>query len=242
VRRATLLVLAAAGGRVLAPTPTFAQQAVILGVAHDTAGHAIPFAEAVLVHAKRKDRASDRGWFVLDSLEAGPDLLLVRAIGYQAQQVPIVMTATDTLELEVVLAPIAQVLPEVVVKANGRELTGIAAVAAERMLRNGAPSSGLITRQDLDTWANHDLGSAFRRAGVPVIADAAICPLRHGRRLPMTVYLDGMPYSTVPAFDIREIPPDWIEAIEVYKSIATRPVEYNATGTTGCIVAIWTRR
>jgi hypothetical protein len=241
ISRRALAIAAALGSPVIGPPVAAGQQAVIVGVAHDTGGRPIPFAEAVLVGAKRKDRANDRGWFVLDSLEAGPDLLVVRAIGYKAQRVPISIAATDTLELEVVLAPQVQVLPDVVVTAYGRELHGIAAVAAQRLMRNGAPASGLITRDDLDTWAQHDLGNALRRAGAIVLADRAYCPNRNGQPVQMTVFLDGSP-STNDNFDVRSIPPDWIEAIEIYKSVATRPVEFNQTGTIGCVVVIWTRR
>jgi hypothetical protein len=56
------------------------------------------------------------------------------------------------------------------------------------------------------------------------------------------VYLDGMRFSEENRFDVRAIPPEWVDAIEVYQSVATRPPEYNITSSTGCLVLIWTRR
>src|SRR5688572_25348441 len=98
--------------------PASAQRAAIVGVVRDQRGAPIPLAEAVLVSAKKRDRASDRGWFVLDSIDAGPDLLLVRAIGYRAERVPISLEAADTIDVEVILAPHVQVLPEISVRVS----------------------------------------------------------------------------------------------------------------------------
>src|SRR5262245_53741665 len=90
------------------PAPIAAQRSVVLGVVRDTAGTPIPYAEAVLLNAGRRDRANDRGWFVLDSVASGADLLVVRAIGFQPQRLPINVGPNDTLELAVVLPPQVQ--------------------------------------------------------------------------------------------------------------------------------------
>ncbi len=231
----------------LVARPSAAQQAVIVGAVRDTRGSPIPGAEALLLSAKKKDHASDRGWFVLDSLEAGPDILVVRAIGYRARTMPISLGPADSIEVVAVLQPLIQVLPELTVTAYGRELTGVAAEAAVRFMRNGGPPSGLITRADIETWGHHDLGSVLRRAGLGLVMDSAVCPWRSGAYRPgerpiITVYLDGMRLSEDQQFDVRAIPPEWVEAIEVYRSVANRPVEYNMTSSTGCLVLIWTRR
>ncbi len=145
--------------------PSQAQRSLIVGVARDQSGAPIPYAEAVLLHGKSQDRTNYRGWFVLDSLEAGADLLIVRAIGFQVQRVPLTLGVADTLELEIVLRPQVQVLPEVIVKAFGRELKGIAAVSARRMMLNGAPPSGLVTREELKPGASSIWPTSFGEPG-----------------------------------------------------------------------------
>ncbi len=154
----------------------------MVGVARDTSGRTIPFAEAVLVGAKKKDRASDRGWSVLDSLEAGPDLLLVRAIGYKAQRFPISRSATDTLELEAVLPPQVQVLPQLTVRANEPELKGIAAEAAHRGNR------GLPIRCDAADRVHHHRFDWLRRCH---LAPALKSPANTARAQIVLTSLDG---------------------------------------------------
>ncbi len=63
----------------------------------------------------------------------------------------------------------------------------------------------------------------------------------------MMVFLDGAPIyrhpvQDGPGFSVRLLPPQQVEAIEVYRSVAARPVEFNTTGSKSCLVLIWTRR
>jgi hypothetical protein len=227
-----------------------AQRSALVGVVRDTAGAAIPFAEAVLIGAKRSERANERGWFVFDSLPAGPDLLVVRAIGFRAQSLPLNLGSRDTVELAATLQPRIQVLPEVSVTVHGRRYSGIAAQAAARLNANGAPASGLITREDIETWGQNDLSNVFRRAGLKVLNDRVSCPRPSGSLLPsvagdrgngkVAVYIDGTLMSDDFSFDTQAFPARWLEAIEVYKSTATRPVEYNTTGSS-CVLLLWTQ-
>jgi hypothetical protein len=201
-----------------------------------------------LIRARKSDRATDYGWFVLDSLDEGPDLLVVRAIGYRVKRVPLTLGPADTLEFEVRLDSRLQVLPELSVTGRGQPLSAVASEAARRVYGNGGRASGLITRREIERWGKYDLSSVYRRAGLTVQGDDVICPWRAGsgsrpgEPLAMMVYVDGMRFSEENRLNVRAIPPDWVEVIEVYPSIASRPVEFNMTGATGCLLLIWTRR
>jgi hypothetical protein len=217
-----------------------AQRSVITGQVRDTSGKPVVAAQALLVAAKKHDQTNQGGWFVFDSIEAGPDVLVVRAMGYRLQRAAINLGDRDTLEVEVRLIPQPQLLPELSVTVEGRKLTGVAAEAAQRMLRNGAPTSGLITREDIETWGPHDLSAPLLRAGMILQDGQMFCSSRGGKG--MTVYIDGTRWSDTTFFDVRAIPPAFVEAIEVYRSVSTRPVEFNMTASTGCLLLIWTRR
>jgi len=61
----------------------------------------------------------------------------------------------------------------------------------------------------------------------------------------MSVYVDGARYYSP---EMNEVPPDLdrlnvltLEAVEIYRSPAEVPVEYNATGSACGLILLWTR-
>jgi hypothetical protein len=64
----------------------------------------------------------------------------------------------------------------------------------------------------------------------------------------MDVYVDGaLVYQyginpPMPLFNVNSLPPDQIEAVEVYTSAVQIPAQFNTAGS-GCgVLVIWTRR
>lgn len=187
------------------------------------------------------------GRFVLTELPAGPEIFVVRAIGFRPERLAVTLTPGDTIEIEAVLQPFAQTLPQVTVEVRGKMLTGRVAEVAKRALASGAPASSFVDRTQLDRWAQFDLALVLRRAGLIVQDGHVTCPrlarqLSTGAATPnVAVYLDGVFLQESPRVAVDLLPVTWLEAIEVYRGNATRPMEYYSPRSS-CTVALWTRQ
>jgi hypothetical protein len=213
---------------------------VIVGIVHDTAGQPILGAEILALAAKRRGRSDDRGGFAIEWLQPGPELFVVRAIGYTPQRFSATLAARDTIPIEVALRLGPQQLDELVVTARGREYRGRLADFARRMATAHVPASRFIVREEIERWAPFDLKDVFRRAGLTPRDRWLSCSALGVGAPPMGVYLDGMLFSEAPEFDLTLLPVGWVEGIEVYKRQAEIPIEFTRPGF-GCVVAIWTR-
>jgi hypothetical protein len=127
----------------------------------------------------------------------------------------------------------------------------------DRVQRNGAPASALITRAELEK------SGRFRLAGLLVVhglkqrvdkygKQTLVCPRTSDRP---AIFVDGLLVdgSDNPAakrfragmineiFDMESLSPDDVEAVEVYRSPGQWPAEFDRTEAS-CVVAIWMRR
>ncbi|MFN0180267.1 MAG: carboxypeptidase regulatory-like domain-containing protein [Gemmatimonadales bacterium] len=212
----------------------------VVGMVHDTAGRPIEGAEILALAAKRRGRSDDRGEFTIEWLQPGPELFLVRAIGYAPQRFSATLAARDTLPVDVALRLGPQQLDELVVTARGREYRGRLADFARRMATAHVPASRFIVRDEIERWAPFDLRDVFRRAGMTPRDRWLSCSALGVGAPAMGVFLDGLLYSETPEFDLTLLPVGWIEGIEVYKRQSEIPMEFTRPGF-GCAVAIWTR-
>jgi hypothetical protein len=217
---------------------------VVTGLVRDTTGRPIEGAEVVAVGGRRTALTSARGAFVLAGLEPGPELFVIRSIGFRLQRFPTSILPGDTVRLTVVLGPrSAQILPEIVVEAYGKRFPARLADFAKRMYSAAVPRSRFIDPETFDELARFDLGHVLRRGGLAVGGTVATCP-RMGRitgaEPGLVVYVDGIRWSHGGAFDVRSMPVTWLQAAEVYVGPAEIPIEYSATGT-GCVVLLWTK-
>lgn len=213
---------------------------VLAGIVHDTAGRPISGAEVVAMAAKRRGRSDVRGVFEVGWLPPGPELFLVRAIGYSPQRFSATVVAADTMPIEVALRVAPAELEELVVTARGREYRGRLADFARRMATAPVPASRFIVREDLERWAQSDLSNVFRRAGLAPRGRMLSCSAMGVEAPSMAVYLDGLLFSEAPEFDLGLLPVAWVEGIEVYKRQVEIPIEFTRRGV-GCAVLIWTR-
>lgn len=152
----------------------------------------------------------------------------------------------------------AQRLPELATSAKillppgERFLAGI----KDRIRRNGAPASALISRAELEKSGRFRLADLLVSHGLKQRSRAGrqtlTCPRRTERP---TIIVDGLIVdgSDSPnakrfragmlseVFDMENLLPDDVEAVEVYRSPAEWPAEFPRTESS-CLVVIWSRR
>jgi hypothetical protein len=237
------LVLAAWCG--LLPGEARAQASILEGLVRDTAGSAIVGAEVVNLTTRQMTATSATGEFRITDLPAGPQLWIVRAIGYRPERLALTVEVADTFAIEVVLGAVPQVLPDLVVEVRGHRYQGRLAEVARRALASAAPASAFIGPEELERWAKFDLGDVLRRAGLAITGNFASCPrsgpgLTARRRPGVAIWLDVALVDEAPAFDVRTFPTAWFAAIEVYRSAIERPMQFDSPGS-ACTILLWTR-
>ncbi len=217
----------------------------LVGTVRDTSGRPIANADVVAMAGNTLARTTAAGTFLLGNLAPGPEILLIRAIGFTPQRFPATLTAGDTVPVDVVLGTAPQQLEELTVTAYGTVYTGKLAKFGQRMLSTAAPRSAFIGPEELEDWAKFDLTSVFRRAGLWVRPRGLTCPgvdldAKFGRTPLISVYLDGSLVIQDTVFDVATFPVQWIAAIEVYRRIVEAPIEFQNIGS-GCVVLITTK-
>ena len=237
-----VLVIAGPVGLRAQEAPKQKPTALVVGIVADTGKRPIVEAEIVAMKHKLTTITDSRGLFIFTGLQPGAEVFLVRAIGYRPESFEATLLPGDTLRLGVILAPasLAVQLPDLTVEVEGRIYSGKMLGFGERMRSSGLPRSAFLTQADidrlhpnrtLDLLLHAGLKARYNRRGQETIN----CP-RGGSR--MAVYIDGAQLGS--GATLTWLEPTQIQAIEVYRSAAERPAEFNATGS-DCTVVIWTK-
>lgn len=238
-----------------------AQRAVVMGVVMDTAGRPLAAAEVLAMRAKATSQTTAGGVFRLTGLRKGKELFRVRRIGFVPQVFELDLVEGDTVRLGVNLArDTVQTLPEIAVNAPAppTSIERFHQNLKDRVLRSGAPPSALITREELAKSNDSRLLPLLAVHGLKIKFEPKtgkeylVCDRGNDRP---AIWLDGAIADVGPTggakawraaalmqlVDLANFLPDQVEAVEIYKTPAERPPEYNMTGSY-CTVAIWTRR
>jgi hypothetical protein len=240
-----LVLLAGILSRAGAQTPPSAS-ATLTGRVHTEAN--VPVAGAhVAVVAGGPDVVTDSaGHFVLSHAPAGHTELVIRRIGFEPSLFTLDLTAHDTTDVELMLTEAAHPLAPVDVNA-----TNGAAMALARFYDHRSSSGGghFIERADIERAQPQRLSDMLRsipgfsfqtdplqqrdvRVARSRLGPAAACPVQY--------WVDGM---RVQEFNLDEVAPRDVEAMEIYAGPAALPPEYRTmNGTAGCgTIAVWTR-
>ena len=212
-------------------------------------GLAIPNVEIRLLGTDRVVRTDSLGSFRL-SVDPGHYLVRATRLGFGPRSLPLDDAAGDTLTVSIEMDVLPVQLSEVMVKAREERYRGKMAGFAERMRTSAASRSSFITRDEIERRAPKQVSDLMRERGGRV----ATCSRK------ATIYIDGVmaPPDQIGApprgrrtepiqRDLRldHIPPQEIEAMEVYAGGATTPAEFSATASNGlepgCTILIWTR-
>lgn len=240
----TLAVLAYVG----TPSGLSAQTGLRGSVRDSATGQPIAGAEIRVDALDRRSVSNAQGSYTLPDLPGGRHDLIVRALGYRPVVVSVAIESGQVLERDFVLAGDAVQLDSVVV--TGRPSTrGVGAWGYEAFEERRRTRPGGIFIDSLDMRRNEalDLRGVLRRMNVPmdrggnaVVGRAAIRSFRQPNMdCPVAVYVDGV---RVQLFRLRDYTAASIRAIEVYRSVAQTPPQFDRLDQECGVMLIWTRR
>lgn len=235
------------GARAVAATPAAPAPlgtAVLVGTVASTAGKPLEGAQVLLLGTRLAARTDERGAFRLAGLPAGTQSVEIREIGYSPRRFAVDLTPHRESRLRAVLDERAQVLEAIEVRA--RKGSGIPGFDERQKRGLGT----YVTRADIEKRGSINTTDLFRTLpGVQVVWDGSEYVVQMARSTtvgyscPVQYYIDGTPFLASSTEDLDNLlRPDDIQAIEIYKSAAETPIEFQGTdgGPCGTIV-IWTK-
>jgi hypothetical protein len=210
----------------------------LAGHVTDSAGRAIGFA-TVITDSGPAILAQRDGSFRLAGVHPGPQTFTVKRIGYQPLMFEMEMPAGTTVTVQLKLLPVTEVLKPVVVE--GKRMSPGLAKAGFYERQRSSYNGIFIDPEELGRRTLVATDDIFR--GLPSVTVSKDGSFTHiyGRdlRCPMDIYLDG--HSVGQDFNLRrDLPPDWVKAIEIYTSANNIPPQFQRQLGCGAIV-IWTR-
>ena len=210
----------------------------LAGTITDSAGRPIGFA-SIIPDSGQGVLALADGSFRVTRVAPGSMGFLVRRIGYQPLAFEIEMPAAATVSVHLKLLPVVQDLKTVVVEGKRvspalartgfydrqrQALHGIFFDEEYIKKRNVVQTTDLFQGQ-LSVYVSR--AGAFRKMW------------GRGLRCPMDVFVDGVALGD--GFDLeRNMPPEWIKAIEIYPSANGIPPQFQRSIGCGAIV-VWTK-
>lgn len=196
-------------------------------------GRPIEGVTVALAPTAQQAETDARGRFEISDVSAGALLLQVRRVGYQPRVDTIAAFPGVTLDVEFTLATAAIPLEPITIVARSPFLEG------RGFYRRAGGGGWQANRTAIEEVDPRELERMFDRvAGVRVERDrfgGTVLASRRGRRCVFGVFLDGM---RAPGFDIGSLPPDAVEALEVYQDLNIPPEYSHSCG----VVLIWMRR
>jgi hypothetical protein len=207
---------------------------VIGQIRDQESGRPIEGVTVELVPANQTVETDGQGNFRFQDVSTGAVLLRSRRVGYQPREDTTAAFPGITVDVKLTLAAAAIPLDPIVVVARSPFL------AARGFYRRGESSNGFQAgRQEIEETTFNDLLPLFRRvSGVRMQRDRFGTPVltnSRSRDCVLLTFIDGM---RTPGFDMGTMPPEHVEALEVYLGVSV-PMEYDHS----CgVVLIWTRR
>lgn len=214
----------------------------VSGQVMDSLGYAIANVEVTALKVGRIAHTDTLGAFTINGLPTGTNELQFRRLAYEPVILSMQVPPDDTAQVDVTLGVVAQKLTGVVVQANAMRVEEM--VQFENRRRHGV--GHFITRSDIEHRNPMMLSDMVRS-----IPGAMLLPGDNGRPVlrfsraarnncPPQFFVDGI---QVTGFGIDDMPPNDVEAMELYPGSAGLPPEFNRMQSTvvcGTVV-IWSR-
>ena len=195
-------------------------------------------------------RTDGRGQFRIAGIPVGSRRLEVRAFRYSPDTESVLLTARDSVHVDIYLRRLPQLLSEMVVHGRAMRVPR----GFEAVYMRGARGWGtFITAEQIDSIAPKDIKTMFEGIkGVFVSQRGVYFNRCYGNQLfggeYGEVWIDGVRATKFQSDRqlmnelIEDIPPSEVQAIEVYTSSVDIPAEFTSGGSPCAVIAIWCKR
>ena len=231
----------AAGDTGSAPQPR--GSARVTGIVLNRAGAPVANARIGLMGSSAATMTKANGEFVLDSLPAGTQALVVRQIGYSPTEVPVELSARTPARVTVKLGVLVPQLSPVEVTSRREE--GLQKVGFLDRKRTSA-TGYFITSEDLERRKPIKFTDVLRTTpGLRVTESNGQAMISSTRSAQgngcVTVFVDGAPWQQLDPGDLDTfVQPNEVAAIEVYSG-ASMPGQFTTPGSNCTAVVVWTK-
>jgi TonB family protein len=209
----------------------------------DSTGIGIAGAELIAVGGPQKVTSDEQGVFHVVGLIAGRSTFRIRRLGFRPESVVVDVQPGSREAREVVLQRVAQTLAPVVVQGSLSTQGRLAGFWQRRLNGNGR----FFTRAEIDRRNLLQMTDLFRMIpGMNLTASGVGRTQLRMRGASQScwplVWLDGNPLGAA-EFDMDNIQPNTVEALEVYSGPASVPAQFmGPRGLGACgVVVVWTR-
>jgi len=212
-------------------------------------GEPIEGAEVSDVLRKVSAVTTKTGTISLSFLPAGSTLLQVRKVGYEPTLVPVLMSATDTVPITVLLEKSVVTLDPVVTRDSATKHLSPGLQAFEE--RRAHARGSFISNEELRRDEQKKMSDVIRRLpGLKVTcgrfpSECRATSTRQSTKMAVLggacipdMYMDGI---VVTDSDLDKIVVRDIAGIEYYPGAASVPVQYNKTGSNCGVLLFWSR-
>jgi hypothetical protein len=184
------------------------------------------------------------GEFVLDSLPAGTQALVVRQLGYQPTEVPVELSARSPARVTVRLGAFVPELPPVEVVSRRDE--GLQKVGYLQRKRTSA-GGYFLTPEQIEMRKAMQFTDLMRSVpGIQVTGQNGQARLTSTRSAAggsgcVTVFVDGAQWQQITPGDLDSfVQPSEVAAVEVYNG-ASIPPQFTTAGQSCSAVVVWTK-
>jgi hypothetical protein len=183
------------------------------------------------------------GDFVLDSLPAGTQSLIVRQLGYAPTEVPVELSSRTPAHVAVKMGAFVPTLTPVEVVSQRDQ--GLDRVGFAGRKRSGAGGFFLTPEQIEARKAIQFTDLLTVVPGIRVqgaMGQMSISSTRNAGAGCVTIFVDGAKWQQLQAGDLDGfIKPGEVAAVEVYQSGSAMPVEFTTPGADCASVVVWTK-
>lgn len=234
-------VVAAVGdtGAVQAPRG----RARVSGTVVNRAGAPVANARVGLMGSSAATMTKANGEFVLDSLPAGTQALVVRQLGYSPTEVPVELSARTPARVTVKLGVLVPQLTPVEVTSRREE--GLQKVGFLDRKRTSA-GGHFITPEEMERRKPIKFSDVLRTMpGLSVSESNGQSMITSTRSAQgngcVTIYVDGAPWQQIEPGDLDTfVQPNEVAAVEVYNG-ASIPAQFTTPGQSCAAVVVWTK-